>query len=232
VSDLTGQKRRKTVALELYWGSGSPFSWRVMLTLAFKQLPYESKLLEFSKKDHKSSGYLKLNPRGKVPTLKDESFVLYESLAIMAYLDRKYPDPPIFGRTPEETGQIWRSISETESYLGVPANKLVTSIFFAKGLEKTDEMQATAATTIEEIKRADSVLADSNWLVGSQVSAADIALFPLIQIILRAASKDSAKPLKLGLLPLAQSYANIAAWMKRTEESIPGYEKTYPPHWK
>jgi glutathione S-transferase len=114
----------------------------------------------------------------------------------------------------------------------VPANKLVTSIFFTKGLEKTDEMQATAATTIEEIKRADSVLADSNWLVGSQVSAADIALFPLIQIILRAASKDAAKTLKLGLLPLAQRYPNIAAWMKRTEEAIPGYEKTYPPHWK
>jgi glutathione S-transferase len=94
------------VALELYWGSGSPFSWRVMLTLALKRLPYESKLLEFSKEDHKSSGYLKLNPRAKVPTLKDESFVLYESLAIMAYLDRKYPDPPIFGRTQEETGKF------------------------------------------------------------------------------------------------------------------------------
>jgi glutathione S-transferase len=220
------------VALELYWGSGSPFSWRVMLTLALKRLPYESKLLEFSKGDHKSSGYLKLNPRGKVPTLKDGSFVLYESLAIMAYLDRKYPDPPIFGRSSEEAGQIWRSISETESYLGVPANKLVTSVFFAKGLEKTDEMQATAATIIEELKRLDSALAESNWLVGSQISAADIALFPLIQIILRAASKDAAKPLKLGLIPLAQSYPNIAAWVKRTEEAIPGYEKTYPPHWK
>jgi glutathione S-transferase len=197
-----------------------------------KRLPYESKILEFSKADHKSSGYLKLNPRGKVPTLKDGSFVLYESLAIMAYLDRKYPDPPIFGRTSEETGQIWRSISETESYLGVPANKLVGSIFFAKGLEETYEMRATAATIIEELKRSDSVLADSNWLAGSQISAADIALFPLIQIILRAASKDAAKPLKLGLIPLARSYPNIAAWVKRTEKAIPAYEKTYPPHWK
>jgi glutathione S-transferase len=220
------------VALELHWGSGSPFSWRVMLTLALKRLPYESKLLEFSKGDHKSSGYLKLNPRGKVPTLKDGSFVLYESLAIMAYLDRKYPDPPIFGRTSEETRQIWRSISETESYLGVPANKLVGSIFFAKELEETDEMRATTATIIEELKRSDSALADSNWLAGSQISAADIALFPLIQIILRAASKDAAKPLKLDLIPLARSYPNIATWVKRTEGAIPGYEKTYPPHWK
>ena len=219
------------MALELYWSSGSPFSWRVMLTLELKRLPYESKLLEFSKEDHKSPRYLKLNPRGKVPTLKDEDFVLYESLAIMAYLDRKYPDPPICGRNPQETGQIWRSISETESYLGLTGTKLVTSIFFGKELEKTDEIQAAAAAIREELKRVDTALADSDWLVGSQVSAADIALFSLIQLILRAASKDAAKPLKLGLLPLAQSYPNVAAWVKRVE-SIPGYEKTYPPHWK
>lgn len=219
------------MALELYWGSGSPFSWRAMLTLELKRLPYKSKLLEFSKKDHKSSEYLKLNPRGKVPTLKDEGFVVYESLAIMAYLDRKYPEPAIFGKTAQETGQIWRSISETESYLVFPGQKLATSIFFGKGLEKTDEIQQTATGIRAELKRVDTTLADSEWLVGSQVSAADIALFPLIQLILRGASKDAAKPLKLGLLPLAQSYPNIAAWAKRVK-AIPGYEKTYPPHWK
>jgi len=220
------------MALELYWGSGSPFSWRVMLTLELKRLPYESKLLEFSKQDHKAPAYLKLNPRGKVPTLVDGDFVLYESLAIMAYLDRKYPEPPIFGRTPEETGQIWRWISETESYLGVPANKLVTSIFFSRGLEKTDEIQAAGATIRNELKRADAVLSGSRWLVGSQVTAADIALFPLIQLLLRAASKDAAKPLGLGWLPFAEIYPNMAAWLKRVEEIIPDYQRTYPPHWK
>lgn len=219
------------MALELYWGSGSPFSWRVMLTLELKRLPYESKLLEFSKEDHKSPGYLKLNPRGKVPTVKDGDFVLYESLGIMAYLDRKYSEPPIFGRSPQETGQIWRSISETECYLVPAGSKLVIPIFFGKGLEKTDEIQEAAAAIREELKRVNTALGDSDWLIGSQVSAADIALFPLIQLILRGASKDAAKPLKLGLFPLAQGYPNIAAWVKRVE-AIPGYERTYPPHWK
>ena len=219
------------MALELYWGSGSPFAWRVMLTLEVKRLPYESKLLEFSKEDHKSPAYLKLNPRGKVPTLKDGGFVLYESLAIMAYLDRKYPDPSIFGRTPQETGLIWRAISETESYLVPAGNKLIVPIFFGKGLEKTDEIQAAAATIRDELKRIDAALAGSVWTVGSCISAADIALFPLVQILLRAASKESAKPLNLGFLPLAQTYPNVAAWVTRVE-AIPGYEKTYPPHWK
>ena len=219
------------MALELYWGSGSPFAWRAMLTLEVKRVQYESKLLEFSKEDHKSPGYLKLNPRGKVPTLKDGDFALYESVAIMAYLDRKYPDPPIFGRTPQETGLIWRAISEAESYLVGPGSKVAMPIFFGKGLEKSDEIQAAAATIREELRRVDTALSHSDWLVGSQISAADIALFPLIQLLLRAASKDAAKPLKLGLLPLGQTYAAVAAWVKRVE-AIPGYEKTYPPHWR
>ena len=219
------------MALEIYWGSGSPFAWRVMLTLEVKRLPYESRLLEFSKEEHKSPGYLKLNPRGKVPTLKDGDFALYESLAIMSYLDRKYPDPPIFGTTPQETGLIWREISETDSYLGDPGTKIVRPVFFGKGLEKTEEIQEAATTIRRELKRIDTTLANSAWLVGAEISAADIALFPLIQILLRAASKEAAKPLNLGFFPLAQSYPNIAAWVKRLE-AIPGYERTYPPHWK
>lgn len=219
------------MALELYWGSGSPFAWRVMLTLEVKRLPYESRLLEFSKEEHKSPGYLKLNPRGKVPTLKDGDFALYESLAIMSYLDRKYSDPPIFGTTPQETGLIWREISETDSYLGEPGAKIVRPVFFGKGLEKTEEIQEAATTIRRELKRIDTTLANSAWLVGAEISAADIALFPLIQILLRAASKEAAKPLNLGFFPLAQSYPNIAAWVKRVE-AIPGYERTYPPHWK
>ncbi|MGH7831167.1 MAG: glutathione S-transferase family protein, partial [Candidatus Binatia bacterium] len=185
------------MAIELYWGSGSPFAWRVMLTLEVKRLPYESKLLEFSKGDHKSPEYLKLNPRGKVPTLKDGNFVLWESVAIMAYLDRKYPEPPIFGKTAEETGLIWRWISEAESYMTPPGGKLATAVFFGKGLDQKDELQAAVAAIRDELSRADAALAKSHWLVGSQISAADIALFPLVQSLLRVASKAEAKPLNL-----------------------------------
>ena len=116
------------MAIELYWGSGSPFAWRVMLTLEVKGLAYESKLLEFSKGENKAPAYLLLNPRGKVPTLKDGDFVLYESLAIMSYLDRKYPDPPLFGKTPEETGLIWRALAECESYVVSAGDKVVRPI--------------------------------------------------------------------------------------------------------
>ena len=219
------------MAIELYWGSGSPFAWRVMLTLEVKGLEYESKLLEFSKGDHKTPAYLKLNPRGKVPTLKDGDFVLYESLAIMSYIDRKYPDPPLFGKTPEETGLIWRWLAECESYVVSAGDKLVRPIFFGQGLERVEEIQQGAQTLRDEFKRLDERLARSQWLIGDKLSASDIGIFPITQLVLRASSKEAAQPFNLGFLPLEQRFPNIARWVQRIE-ALPNYQRTYPPHWR
>ena len=141
------------MALEVYWASGSPFSWRVLLTLEVKQLPYQSKLLTFSKREHKAPAYLALNPRGKVPTLKDGDFVLYESLAIMAYLDSEYPERPIFGFTPREIGTIGRLISENISYVCDPIGKVVGPLLFGSTAEKEAEIQAAATTVYPELAR-------------------------------------------------------------------------------
>ena len=219
------------MAIELYWGSGSPFAWRVMLMLEVKRLPYDSKLLEFSKDENKAPAYLKLNSRGKVPTLKDGDYVLYESLAIMSYLDRKCPDPPLFGNTAEETGLIWRVLAECESYMVPAGDNVVRPIFSGKGLDKIDEIRRAAETIREELKRIDEGLAGSQWLVGDKISAADIGVFPLVQLLLRAASKEAARPFDLGLLPIAESFPNLATWLQRVE-ALPNYERTYPPHWR
>jgi glutathione S-transferase len=56
-------------------------------------------------------------------------------------------------------------------------------------------------------------------------------VFPLVQMLLRAASKDAAQPFNLGLLPLAENFPNIAQWVQRIE-ALPNYQRTYPPHWK
>jgi glutathione S-transferase len=51
-----------------------------------------------------------------VPVLKDGEYVVFESVAVLYYLDLKYPEPPIFGRTPEEAGVIMRVIEEFQAY--------------------------------------------------------------------------------------------------------------------
>ena len=45
------------MALEIYWASGSPFAWRVLMTAELKDVPYVSKQLQFSKKEHKAAAY-------------------------------------------------------------------------------------------------------------------------------------------------------------------------------
>ena len=75
------------MAIEVYWGSGSPYAWRVLLALEHKGLPYTAHLLQFSKQEHKSPHMLQMNPRGRVPVLKDGDYVCFESLAILYYLD-------------------------------------------------------------------------------------------------------------------------------------------------
>jgi glutathione S-transferase len=217
--------------MEVYWGSGSPFAWRVLLALELKQIEYASRLLEFSKREHKSPEFLKLNPRGKVPILRDGDFVLSESIAILAYLDHKVPNPPLFGRNAEETGRIWKSVSETISYLEPQGFKIAGPIFFSKVSESANEIRGATELLHVELKLIEGVLAQSPWLVGDEISGADIVAYPPIEILLRAASKEAAKPFELGLLPLDRPYPAIAAWRERIR-SLPGYERTYPPHWR
>jgi len=117
------------MAIELYWGSGSPYSWRVLLALEYKRLPYESHVLQFSKQEHKSPQMLRMNPRGRVPVLKDDDFVVFESLACLTYLDRKYPEPPLFGVSPEEAATIMRVICEYQSYAEQYLTQIVSAVF-------------------------------------------------------------------------------------------------------
>jgi glutathione S-transferase len=233
-SQATIEKERVAAGqthFEVYWVSGSPYSWRVLLTLEVKQLKYTARLLEASKGDHKKPEYLALNPRGKVPALKDGGLVLYESLAIMQYLERKHPEPAIFGRTASETGQIWRLISEFFSYMYAPLARVVTPLFFGKSKEKADDIRAAIAELHLELARLEEALGGSTWLGSNAISAADIAIYPFIKGLLRAAAKEEAKPLDLGLLPLEARYPGLATWMQRIEK-LPGYERTYPPHWR
>ena len=217
--------------MELYWGSGSPFAWRVMLALEIKKIPYTSYQIEFSKKQHKAPEFLALNPRGKVPTIKDGDLALSELLAILAYLDRKVPEPPLFGRTAAETGLAWKAISESTNYLDPPAVRIVGPLFFNKTDEKADDMRAALKELHAELKLLDAALAKHRWIAGNDISAADCVVFPSIESILRAAGKEAAKAFDLGILPLEKTYPALAAWRERIR-ALPGYDRTYPPHWR
>jgi glutathione S-transferase len=219
--------------LTFYWGSGSPYAWRAMLGLELKGLTYTSKILQFSKGEHKSPEVLALNPRGKVPVLVHGDVVVYESTAVLAYLDRAFPEPPLFGTTPAEAALVWRLWSEHDAYL-VPLGSRVTRPLFFGGAEtvaeKADDIRAAADELHGELARLETRLTDGPWVAGRAVSAADAAYFVSLQQLLRAAGKPTAPPLALGLLPLGERYPKLAAWAERFS-ALPGVDRTWPPHW-
>jgi len=221
----------KSMALELWWGSGSPYSWRALLALEYKALPYESHLVQFAKQEHKSPQLLAMNPRGRVPVLKDGDYVVFESLGILHYLDRKYPERPLFGSTPEEAGTIARVISEFQWYAEDQIMKIIYAILFQGVDERMDEVARALHIVAGEAHTIDKRLSQSDWLVGESFSAADIVVFPGIMLLLRALDRREASELRVRLLPLETNFPAVAAWMKRIE-ALPGYERTVPPHWK
>jgi glutathione S-transferase len=89
--------------LELYHNDTSTCAQKVRVTLAEKALEWKSHHLDLRAGDQQKPEYLKLNPRGVVPTLVDRGKAVRESNVIMEYLEDEYPEQPLrpvdsFGR--------------------------------------------------------------------------------------------------------------------------------------
>lgn len=82
-----------------------------------------------------------------------------------------------------------------------------------------------------ELEKLEATLRGRSWLVLATLSAADIFVFPQIKTLERALGKPGAATVEHGLGPIADVFPAIAAWVKRIE-ALPGYEATYPPHWR
>jgi glutathione S-transferase len=219
------------MTIELYWGSGSPYSWRVQLALEYKRLSYDSHALQFSKQEHKSPQMLRMNPRGRVPVLKDGDFVVFESLACLLYLDRKFPEYPLFGTTAEEAATIMRVICEYQAYAEQHVTRIVSAVFLETLDQDVEEVTRAMHLVAGEARTIDNRLSQCDWLVGEQPSAADLVVFPGIMLLLRAMEKREAGDLRSRFLPMETTYPAIARWIRRVEQ-LPGYDRTYPPHWR
>jgi glutathione S-transferase len=219
------------MAITLYWGSGSPYSWRVQLALEHKGLQYESRLLHFDQQEHQSPHMLKLNPRGRVPVLKDGDYVVFESVAILYYLEVKYPERPIFGASPEEAGVIMRVICEFQAYAEPSLSKIVQAVFADRVAADIEPLADAMHIVGREARTIEGRLSKEDWIVGTSVSATDMVIFPWIQLLRRALNRDAARELGARFLPMEKNYPALARWIQRVEAQ-PNYERTYPPHWR
>ncbi len=119
------------MAITLYYGSGSPYAWRAQFALEHKALPYELKVLSFAAGDTRKPEFLALNPRHRVPVLVEDDFVLYESSAIVEYLDEAYPGrgAPLFPGDARTRAIIRRMICEVDEDFDEALDPLTTQAF-------------------------------------------------------------------------------------------------------
>jgi glutathione S-transferase len=92
--------------LELYHNGMSACAQKVRLTLAEKGIQWHSHHLDLRAGDQQKADYLKLNPKGVVPTLVDGGKVVRESTVIMEYLEDRYPEPPLRPADPHLRSQM------------------------------------------------------------------------------------------------------------------------------
>ena len=216
---------------EIYFISGSPPCWSVMLAMAVKGLDYQPRRLDNAKREQKSPAFLAVNPRGNVPVLTDGDGTVCETLAILAYLEVTTPSPPLFGTSPVETARIWQAICDCDGNLRDRVNNISRPLFRGRASEVADEIADAMPAVRTEIERLEAILSTSPFLTGKTLSAADLIVYPVVQQLLRAAAREDAAPLKLDVHPLGDFYAGVAAWALRIEE-LPGADAAYPPHWK
>jgi glutathione S-transferase len=214
------------MSLVLYYGSGSPFAWRVQLALEHKALPYERHVLSFAAGDTRKPEFLALNPRHRVPVLIDGDFVLYESNAIVEYLDEAYPatGAPLFPGDVRTRALARRLILEVDNYFDEAVEPVIDYAFYARPEERDrSKLDAGREGVIAEYTLFTKAMR-GDFLVGP-LSAADFALYPLVAFMKRCEVKLPDLASDTWLTP------ELRAWKARME-ALPYLAKTWPPHWK
>jgi glutathione S-transferase len=215
----------RKLAITFYYGSGSPWAWRVWLQLEHKQLPYELKPVSFSARDNHKPEFLALNPRHKVPLIVDGDFSLYESATITEYLEDAYPAKPLWPEDAKQRALARRLTREADIYLGPNITRIGRQLFFKPEAERSAEEIASAREeVVAECKFFEQEMR-GDFLAG-EMSLADFALYPMVSLVKRMETK---------FMPSLEIDAalgpKLKAWFARME-ALPYAEKCKPPHWK
>jgi glutathione S-transferase len=174
-----------TELITVYYGSGSPYAWRVWLALEYRRIAYEFRLMSFSAGDLKTPGYQAINPRRKVPAIADDGFAVYESAAIVEYLEDRYPAAPkLFPGDAKQRGTIRRLVREADEYFAHAQERLVDQILFTKK-ENWDlrEIGSAREALAAELGMFERYLT-GEWFV-NELSAADFTVYPMAALCLR-----------------------------------------------
>jgi len=181
----------------------------VRLTLEEKGVAHTLEAVDLVKGQHKGQEHLARNPWGKMPAFEHDGKAIYETTAIMHYVNEAFPGPALMPATPVERIRVNQVISIVDSY-GYPAS--ITNIFIPRVLVpalggQTDEAQVEAAKPqaalfLAEIER---LLGATDYFGGDVVSLADLHVLPVLSYLVATPEGQA----------LIAKRPALAAWMAR-----------------
>ncbi len=189
------------MAIKLYYHPFSTYSRRVLIAFKEKQIPHELVAVDMQARRHREQPYLSLNPYGRVPTLEEDGFVLYESAAVLNYLEATRPTPPLAPVDARQRALVDMHMKLCDLQFARHAG---TIVFPKRFLPKERWNTAAIADAKAQIEKhfdiLDRHLTGKTWLVAEQFSLADICNAPFLEF--------------LPLMEIAPPPA-VAAWSER-----------------
>jgi glutathione S-transferase len=204
----------------LYWGSGSPPAWRVRLLLEEKEIAYKSHLISFEDGELQTPLMRSLNPRALVPIFVDGDVVIYESLAILHYVEAKLESdrPSLLPRHNKHYARMLARMQESNN-----VSATVGEVVYYIRRTKPDEinetyLQAKITSLHQEVSLWERYLeSGDDYLAGMDMTLADVAFFPSLAYMKRLGFDLSRYPrLNSYYGRLCQRKSVLASW---------------PPHW-
>ncbi|MFI5396859.1 MAG: glutathione S-transferase family protein [Candidatus Binatia bacterium] len=199
---------------KLYYHPFSTFARRVRIALIEKNIPAELVEVDMVARAHRAPAYLALNPYGRVPTLEEDGFVLYESTAILDYLEATHPTPPLVPADPRGRASVAMHMKLCDLQL---ARQTGTIIFPKRFLPKdrwNEEAMAQAKKEIEKhLEVLENQLKGREYLVADRYSLVEVCYTPFVEFF--------------SLVEVAPPAA-VAAWTARMLER-PSAKETRPP---
>uniref|UniRef100_A0A8D8UH50 Pyrimidodiazepine synthase n=1 Tax=Cacopsylla melanoneura TaxID=428564 RepID=A0A8D8UH50_9HEMI len=156
--------------LRVYSMRFCPYAQRVHLILLAKQVPHDPVFINLTEKPE---WYVSSVPTAKVPALKTEGSILYESLVISDYLDEKYDGKKLIASSPLQRA-LDRIFLETFGKLGGPFYKCimgegVNAVTFAEVLTALEPLESELAAR------------GTPYLAGSSPGMVDYMIWPWIE---------------------------------------------------
>ena len=163
----------------------APSPRRARILLAEKGVTHATVQVDLARGEQLGEAFRAINPQCTVPALRtDEGAVLTDNAAITAYVEARWPDPPLLGTTPQEKAEIasWNWRIEFEGLLAVAetlrngspamANRALPGpVDYAQIPELAQRGQARVQRFFEVLNER---LADREWVAGGAFSVADI----------------------------------------------------------